>query len=344
MTDPLISVVVPAHNAGTLLPHCLGALESSDLPRAQWELIVVDDASADGTAAVAAAVADRVIELDGQPRGPAYARNRGFEAARADIVAFIDADVCIHSDVLSRFITLFRGDDRLAAVLGSYDDQPVVPAFVSQYRNLLHHYVHQHNAGYARSFWAGCGAVRRSCFVQAGMFDENRYSRPLIEDVELGYRMHDRGYRLLLDPAILGTHRKRWTLGGMVRSDFLYRGVPWTHLLLERRELLRGQSLSVGTSDKLSAAMVAVSVACLVMLIVFHNRVTLGALVLCLLVLLVLNRRLIHWYWRKRGARFAAGAFLMHVVYHATNVASVAYGAVTHFLRSAPPETKPLPK
>lgn len=344
MTDPLISVVVPAHNAEALLPHCLGALESSDLPRAQWELIVVDDASADGTAAVAAAVADRVIELDGQPRGPAYARNRGFEAARADIVAFIDADVCIHSDVLSRFITLFRGDDTLAAVLGSYDDQPVVPAFVSQYRNLLHHYVHQQNAGYARSFWAGCGAVRRSCFVQAGMFDENRYDRPLIEDVELGYRMHDRGYRLLLDPAILGTHRKRWTLGGMVRSDFLHRGVPWTHLLLERRELLGGQSLSVGTSDRLSAAMVAVSAACLVMLIVFHNPVTLGALVVCLLVLLVLNRRLIQWYWRKRGARFAAGAFLMHVVYHATNVASVGYGAVTHFLRSAPPETKPLPK
>lgn len=220
MTDPLISIVVPAHNAESLLPHCLNAILSNDLPRERWELIVVDDASTDGTAAIASGVADKVIPLAGPPRGPAYARNRGFEAARADIVAFIDADVCIHADVLSRFTARFSEDDELGAVLGSYDDEPSAPGFVSQYRNLLHHYVHQRNAGYARSFWAGCGAVQRQPFIEAGMFDENRYGRPQIEDVELGYRMHDKGHRLLLDPLILGQHRKRWTLGGMVHSDF----------------------------------------------------------------------------------------------------------------------------
>ncbi len=335
MTEPLISVVVPAHDAELLLPYCLGAIVSSDLPRAQWELIVVDDASRDATAAIAAGIADKVVELNGQPRGPAFARNRGFEAARGNIVAFVDADVCIHPDVLRRFAALFRDDDLLGAVLGSYDDEPSVPAFVSQYRNLLHHYVHQRNAGYARSFWAGCGAVRREPFIEAGMFDENRYGRPQIEDVELGYRMHDKGHRLLLDPSILGTHRKRWTLGGMIRSDFSHRGVPWTHLLLERGEFLGGQSLSVDTGEKLSVAMVGVLAICVLLLGAFHNMAAVSATILCLVVLLVLNRRLIGWYLEKRGVRFAAGAFAMHIVYHATNVASVAYGAVTHFFSSS---------
>ena len=326
-----ISVVVPAHNAEGLLTHCLNAIKTSRLPRSEWELIVVDDASTDGTGAVANRMADKVITLGGAPRGPAYARNRGFEAARADIVAFIDADVCIHDDVLLRFVAHFRDDERLGAVLGSYDDQPSAPTFVSQYRNLLHHYVHQRNAGYARSFWAGCGAVRRQPFIDAGMFDERRYGRPQIEDVELGYRMHDKGYRLLLDPGILGQHRKQWTLSAMVHSDFSHRGVPWTHLLLERGELIGGHSLSVGAGDKLSAAMVGLLAVCLLLLIVLHNTLAVSLTVICLVTLAVLNRELIAWYARKRGPGFAAGAFLMHLVYHANNVASVAYGSATHF-------------
>ncbi|HEY4955110.1 MAG TPA: glycosyltransferase [Gemmatimonadaceae bacterium] len=340
MAEPLISVVVPARDAEALLPYCLGAIAASDLPRSAWELIVVDDASTDSTAAIAAAVADRVIVLQGSPRGPAFARNRGFEAARGGIVAFVDADVCIHEDVLSRFAVLFRDDDSLGAVLGSYDDEPTVPAFVSQYRNLLHHYVHQRNAGYARSFWAGCGAVRRQPFIEAGMFDEMRYGSPQIEDVELGYRMHDKGHRLLLDPAILGKHRKRWTLGGMIRSDFSHRGVPWTHLLLQRGELIGGKSLSVGTADKLSAVMVGALIISLLLLIVFHNILALSATLLCLVALAIVNRELIRWYAGKRGAPFAAGAFVMHIFYHATNVASVAYGTATHFFGNTGPTAK----
>jgi glycosyltransferase involved in cell wall biosynthesis len=342
--EPLISVVVPARNAELLLPHSLGALASSDLPRSDWELIVVDDASTDQSAAVGRQLADKLIELRGDPCGPAFARNRGFEAARGEIVAFVDADVCVHPDVLSRFARSFEADEQLGAVFGSYDDQPDAKAFVSQYRNLLHHYVHQRNAGYSRSFWAGCGAVRRQCFVEAGMFDEGRYERPQIEDVELGYRMHDRGHRVLLDPSILGTHHKRWTLGGMVRSDFSHRGVPWTRLLLQRNELLGAQGLSVGTGDKLSAVLAAAGFVSVLMLIVFHNLFWLVATLFSVLLLGALNRQLIHWYFRKRGLRFAAGAFAMHLLYHATNVASVAYGMITYFLEPATPGVKPVRK
>jgi len=76
---PLLSVIVPAHNGTKVLPLTLPALAASDLPRACWELIVVDDASSDATAELAASYADLVVRLAGAPHGPAYARNRGVE-------------------------------------------------------------------------------------------------------------------------------------------------------------------------------------------------------------------------------------------------------------------------
>jgi glycosyltransferase involved in cell wall biosynthesis len=139
----------------------MDALAASDLPREFWELIVVDDASTDGTAGLAAGYADAVIRLTGRPSGPSYARNRGAEVARGEVLVFVDADVCVHRDTLRRFAWVFVDEPGVDAAFGSYDDQPPAPGLVSQYRNLLHHHIHQQSAGEAETFWAGCGAVRR---------------------------------------------------------------------------------------------------------------------------------------------------------------------------------------
>ncbi|MGH7448634.1 MAG: glycosyltransferase, partial [Longimicrobiales bacterium] len=144
-----MSVGVPAYRGEQVLRQSLPALLASDVPRAQWELIDVDDASPDDTAAVAAEYADVVVRLRGGPRGPAYARNRGTEASRGEIIVFIDADVCVDSPTLGKFVAAFRTEPELAAVFGSYDANPSAPGIVSQFRNLLHHHVHHQNAGEA---------------------------------------------------------------------------------------------------------------------------------------------------------------------------------------------------
>ena len=64
---PYLSVIVPAHQSADILPKSLAALRASDLPREGWELIVVDDASTDDTALVAARYADTVVQLAGNP-------------------------------------------------------------------------------------------------------------------------------------------------------------------------------------------------------------------------------------------------------------------------------------
>src|SRR5688572_10319824 len=113
---PRMSVVVPVRNGATELSRSLPALEASDLPRASWELVVVDDGSADGSVAEAERRADLVIRLGSGPHGAAHARNRGVEATRGEVLAFVDADVVVHRDALRRMLQVLDSDDSVAAV------------------------------------------------------------------------------------------------------------------------------------------------------------------------------------------------------------------------------------
>jgi hypothetical protein len=72
---------------------------------------------------------------------------------------------------------LFEAEPDLAAVFGLYDAAPAALRVISQYRNLLHHFVHQNGNPQASTFSAGCGAIRRSVFEQIGGFDEKRFPR-----------------------------------------------------------------------------------------------------------------------------------------------------------------------
>src|SRR5947207_2948868 len=223
-----LSVIVPVRNGEDVLARSLPALRASDFPAEQWELIVVDDASADGSAGTAAAYADVLLRLPVR-RGAAAARNRGAGQARAPVLVFVDADVCVHPDVLRRLAGLLESESGVAAVFGAYDAAPPAPGLVSQYRNLLHHYVHVQSPGDAETFWTGCGAIRREVFAELGGFDE---AMPQLEDVELGYRARAVGHRIVLRPEIQGAHLKRWTLGSMVLTDLFGRGLTWMRLHL----------------------------------------------------------------------------------------------------------------
>ena len=137
---PVLSVVIPAHDAGETLGLAMDAVMRSELPRASWELVVVDDASDDDTALVAAEHADRLVRLPGRAHGPGYARNRGFEVTLGEIVAFVNADVVVQPDTLRRAVGVLTDRPEVDAVFGTYDTQPAAKEFVSQYRNLLQHY------------------------------------------------------------------------------------------------------------------------------------------------------------------------------------------------------------
>ncbi len=322
--EPYLSVIVPAYNGTSVLPKCFAALAASELPRSDWELIVVDDSSTDSTADLAAAVADRVVRLEGGPRGPAFARNRGCEQARGEVFVFVDADVCVHSDALTRFAHHFRDSD-VGAVFGAYDTEPHHPDFLSQYRNLLHRYHHVRGAGEAQTFWAGCGAIRAKAFNKAGGYDADRYPRPQIEDIELGYRLRDHEYRILIDPAIQAKHLKRWGFKNMVRTDVIDRGVPWMRLLRERKGKSE-TSLNVGGTEKLKTAAVGLGLVLSALGAVLGSwGVALAGLAITATMPLV-NLDLYRWFAATRGWLFAARVIPMQLLYYVLNGFSAALG------------------
>ncbi len=240
-----LSVVVPVRNDPKHLETCLHALAQTSFDR--YEVVVVDDASTDNTADVAKQFGARVVSLDEQS-GPARARNRGVEEAVGEFVFFIDADVCVKPDTIKKVIETFRSESTVAAVFGSYDRSPEKQNLISQYKNLLHHFVHQHGNRDASTFWSGCGAIRRSLFLEVNGYDTS-FARPCIEDIELGARLRKAGHRIVLNPDIQAKHLKHWTFWGWIKTDVFDRAIPWTQLILKEKSL--PNDLNLKTSQRL---------------------------------------------------------------------------------------------
>ena len=247
---PQVSVIIPVYNDARNLQLCLDGLRGS--LEAPLECIVVDDGSTDRSAEVAREWGAKVLSTGGR-KGPALARNIGARAAIGDVLLFIDADVCVNPDTVYKVRTEFDRDPKLDALMGSYDSSPAVTAFVSEYRTLWHHHTHQSSPGKASTFWAGCGGIRKSVFLEFGGFDE-MYQAPAIEDIELGYRMAQANRNLILFPDIQVKHLKRWTLHNMLRTDFFYRALPWSELSLRWGQT--PDSLSLKISQRISVVLV----------------------------------------------------------------------------------------
>jgi glycosyltransferase involved in cell wall biosynthesis len=247
---PSISVIIPVYNSAETLRKCLDHLRQSLCP--SLETIAVDDGSTDGSAQVAKEFGATLLCTAGR-HGPAAARNIGARAAKGEILFFLDADVCPCPDTLLRVQSSFGEDPELDALIGSYDDAPASPDFISQYKNLMHCFVHQGGRRVASTFWSGCGAIRRQVFSDHNGFDEG-YRRPAIEDIELGYRLVHNHRKVILDRDLQVKHLKRWTFWGLLKSDVLDRGIPWTELILRDRHM--PSDLNLQLSQRISVALV----------------------------------------------------------------------------------------
>lgn len=304
-----LSIIIPVHNGGREFERCLEALAASEFR--DYEALVVDDCSTDKSAYAARARGLEVLRLKRQT-GPAAARNLGASHTTSSLILFLDADVVVNHDTLSRIVSAFESDDEVAAIFGSYDDAPAAHGFVSQYRNLLHHFVHQQSSSEASTFWAGCGAIRREAFVAAGGFDERKYRRPSIEDIELGHRLRRRGFRILLDKELQVKHLKRWTFGAMLRTDILSRALPWSRLILEEDAFVN--DLNLRMSARFSAILAWLTLA---LLLLSCFSVAFSACALSTLTwLVILNLPFLRFLQRARGRWFAVRAFAMLVLYY----------------------------
>jgi glycosyltransferase involved in cell wall biosynthesis len=319
-----LSIIIPVYNGGSDLKRCLTALRGSSF--GDWELIVVDDGSTDGSDELAGRSGARVIASRGR-MGPAAARNMGAEMARGDYLLFLDADCVVQPDTLGLVVESFQTDPGLEALFGSYDDSPGAANFMAQYKNLFHHYVHQHGREEASTFWTGCGAMKRTRFLALGGFDIQRYRRPSIEDIDLGYRLKRAGGRIRLAKNIQVKHLKAWSFLAVLKSDIFDRGIPWTRLILRDRVFTGDLNLQIHNRVSVVATYgLLLSLA----ISLFQPQglvVTLGLV----LLLLILNFDLYRFFYDKRGLAFSLRVIPLHWLYYFYNAISFGLGLLLHW-------------
>jgi glycosyltransferase involved in cell wall biosynthesis len=319
-----LSVIIPVHNGGKNFRRCLSSVVTA-IPPAN-EIIVVADGETDGSWHFAEEFGAQVLRIPVR-RGPAHARNLGAQSAQGDILFFVDADVVISPDTIFKVKSAFNNNPQLAALFGSYDDAPGETNFLSQYKNLFHHYIHQISQEEASTFWSGCGAIRRQIFLEAGGFNET-YNRPSIEDIELGYRLKKAGDRIRLFKDLQAKHLKHWGIITLIKSDFFDRALPWTELILRDRQFVN--DLNLRFSSRMS---VMLTYGFLLSLIGGLWRPGFFAVASVLvLFLLIINAPVYRFFLQKQGLWFMIWTLPWHWFYYFYSGLAFAIGFCRFFL------------
>jgi GT2 family glycosyltransferase len=239
---PRISVVMPVFNAESTLAECLTRLCSSTFP--DFEIVLVDDGSTDQSRAIAANFPVRVVPSEGRV-GPAAARNLGARAATGQILFFIDSDVMVRPETIARVAAQLE-DDQVDGVIGVQAADMRYRDLVSQYKNLWMRWTYVRQLGDVPLFYTTAAAIRREVFLRAGGFDRG-YATPNVEDTAFGQKLARLGVRVRVDPGLEVEHVKRYSLWGLLRTDFM-RAVSLARLKLrERRELVRNNTSVPGS-------------------------------------------------------------------------------------------------
>ncbi|HLX25509.1 MAG TPA: glycosyltransferase [Candidatus Cybelea sp.] len=223
---PRISVVVCAYNAGSTIRECLDALTRVDYPN--FEAIVVNDGSTDATGSIAADFPVRLITTEN--RGLSNARNTGLKAATGEIVAYLDSDAFPDPQWLKYLAWAFIDSDYqgiggpnlappgLGLAADCFDNAPGGPAHVL---------VDDRDAEHV----PGCNmAFRRLSLLAIGGFDPAL--RIAGDDVDICWRLQERGWKLGFSPAAVVWHHRRTTLRSYWKQQ---RGYGRAEALLERK-------------------------------------------------------------------------------------------------------------
>jgi len=231
---PEFSVLLPTYNRSDALERTLQALEKQSLAKDKFEIIVVDDGSSDDTSDLL----ERFAEATGHHfsyavlknnSGPARARNVGLSMVKGNVVLIIGDDIEPDLSLLEKHFTFHRQrSDEKFALLGhvSFPKRLSSNSFMrwleKDGRKYFFNYA-ELKAGQEAGplFFYTCNvSVKTSLLNRSGWFDES-FSYASHEDLELGYRLADKGMRLVYDPAAKGYHWHVLNIGGIARRVYL---------------------------------------------------------------------------------------------------------------------------
>jgi cellulose synthase/poly-beta-1,6-N-acetylglucosamine synthase-like glycosyltransferase len=212
--QPFVSVIVPVRDGEPMIADCLDSILTADYPADRREILVIDNGSSDGTAALIRA---RPVRYLHEPRrGVSNARNRGIAESTGEILAFVDADCLVEPQWLGELVRAFE-DPEVGAVAGDLQHAPPTTAAERQAARLLGNWQRfAFNSNPAYPITANA-AYRRDVIDRIGPFDPHMTRA---QDVELGLRFQQHSdLRLAYAERATARHRNRTTWLGFFRQQ-----------------------------------------------------------------------------------------------------------------------------
>lgn len=201
--SPRLSVLVPTYGRPDLLAQLLGCLRVQTLDPARFEVIVVDDGSPEPIVVDERAWPFAVRLFRQANAGPASARNTGLEHCRAPLTLILNDDALPAPDLLSKHLEIHAQAEAKVAVLGTFrfNSRALQSPFtqILAGTDLLFAFPRLRHGEYHdwTYFWTCNISMSTGDLRAVGGFDAERFDKAIVEDVELGYRLQQVGYRVL---------------------------------------------------------------------------------------------------------------------------------------------------
>lgn len=220
------TVVVPTYNRAGLLARLLESLGQQDIGADRFEVIVVDDGSTDGTWQLLTGIrmSFPLRAFWQRNQGPAVARNVAINAAAGDVIVTLDDDVIAAPDLLRRHLEAQAAEGDIAAfgTMAMAKGSRLSPWAAWESAMLYKQYEAMLQGRWTptpRQFYTANASVRRNDLLAAGLFDPS-FRRA--EDVELAYRLHDRGLTFRFLPDAIVYHQPNRSYASWCRMAWQY--------------------------------------------------------------------------------------------------------------------------
>lgn len=223
------SIVIAVYNGEKTIRNCLESI--FDIDYKNYEVILVNDNSSDRTLEIAKEFPCKIMDLD-RNYGPCVARNEGVKQANGEIILFIDSDIVVKKNILLSIRKSFDENPDVSCVVGLFSADPPFGGLSTQYKNLFLHYRFLMLSKYISLTITAITAIKKGVFKKINGFDTRIEFAG--EDMDLGQRLSDRGYKILLDKDLQVKHLKEYSFKDFLMNDFKRAG-NWIHLFLEKK-------------------------------------------------------------------------------------------------------------
>lgn len=332
MRTAYISVIIPAYNSWENVETLLESLRKSRFTR--FEVIIGDDASHSEKSKILLNLLKLTIGVNKPQtvrlpinKGPAAARNAASKRAKGNVLVFLDSDVTVYPDTLTKIADKFKEDHDLTALTGVWDKYQRSGNFFPQFKALRDwsYWINERDSdGYYYLFSTRIAAIKRDVFIRLGGFNE---SFRQMEDVEITYRIAKR-YAIIFASDVRVHHEFEsfWPIA----KKYFWRSFYWTRLYKERKKFdpvatTLWESMAGVTG---AGAVGALSLGFVIFFFVPSGLVKLGSLGVfagLLIIHLVLLSKFLRFVLSEKGFVFMLKSLATGIALYCVIVAGAAY-------------------